>query len=423
VYGRITVRGWPEKTRITVLLRESEDRASKKISGEVVISACRINRNTGKPIPTSYRKLGETSNQDLRIQVKNGFWQSPDWDYRYWADQGINGLVMELEGEQWYTSVYQLVRPEEHRKKVLVPTRISEPQIQTSVDDINPAIMKYAVAFTLLDQNGDPIAGKVPVQFGITNGMLESDPEFPGVCFDNVSIKGFGQKSEYKIFLPPKTPRILTFEGPKKSTSPTMKALTDLIFTGKPHPTDRTKMLYTVLWTVEGSNSQAFKQPTVFRSFGGNVQPITGDDKGVCREDNVEVTKTETYTVFIPGVTGENVRKSAELQGPAKSAPEEPEVLEVDLPRCANASGWFMVTVRIKKGDKQQPGRRFRLTSVEALTATGLDLTSLGQGNSFELPTGPDGSLTFLLTFWNPVKAEVVFSLPNGSPQPKLLVK
>lgn len=97
LWMRIFVVGWPSKTRIRIFLREGS-KDGKGLTGDVVIVA-----RKGDNVATT-QQLGLPAGTSLIANVVNGRWESPEWDYNYWADQGFNRLVAQHNSQESYWS-------------------------------------------------------------------------------------------------------------------------------------------------------------------------------------------------------------------------------------------------------------------------------------------------------------------------------
>lgn len=425
IFGRITVRdgSWPSRCKIHVLLRE-ESYNGKAISADVRIVA-RKNNN-----PATEQKLG-LNNTDLTVRVENGRWASPEWDYKYWADQGFNTLVFIYNDQEWFWSSVPLPKKE----KKVTPTSISPIQYVTKQDPGDPEVLHYQLFWSIFDQTGAPIDGKVSVLFAGENTEIQSDQNLKGRCFDAVSIIGFGATEDYLVFPPAGDPKILKLTGPKKPAQPSVPTpvkLTEPIVVGSVDPNQPDTMIYSISAYALDEQGKVCPDVDVVTASNGAITTLASQATlGGMIVDKVEVkgfgNKLE-YILSLPGVPTEHGSKKLLLNGPPeKPAPvrKDPElqvVLEVKIPRAPNANNSFTVIITSKAGDKPKGNVKFTLSCIHMLVVTSPDGSMLGQGNSVDLVTDQNGSLTFTFDFDNPVQAHVSFGLPGFSTT-KLFVK
>jgi hypothetical protein len=204
---RITTKkdGWPAKTRILILLREDSYNGTP-LSGDVTIVIRRDNN------PSTTTKLG-LSDTDLVVHVSNGRWESPEWDYAYWAGKGFNTLVALYQGQEWFWSSIALSKKESKPE----PTSINKIHYTCVVDRADASNMDYALTWTILDQKGKPIAGQVTVIFDGATETRDSEPGRPGVCFDKVVVSGYETEMFYTVLPPTGEPQMIKLVGPKKT--------------------------------------------------------------------------------------------------------------------------------------------------------------------------------------------------------------
>lgn len=325
----------------------------------------------------------------------------------------------------------QMPAPEQTRVPDPVATSVSEIRFTKAVDHTNATTMRYVLTWTILDQSGRPIAGTVTRLFDGDQHPVGSEENRLGVCVDAVAVVGFGREIFYTVIPTTGEPRIITLKGPEMPapTLPTPPApqLHSLDLKSDAGTAAAGTMRYRVLMLAKGRVPNTTIDVPMPGITGHWVCSTESGDVTTSPDGSVwfEVTLSQPAPARLTMISG-TVSAQIDLEGPARPAPTPPAVpatLELILPRCANIDGSFLVTAITKRGNNPQAGINFLLSSVEALTVTGLDHVVLGQGHSFELSTGTEGRLTFLLTFRNPVKTQVTFSLPNGVSQSKLLVK
>ena len=144
---RITTKkdSWPKKTRIVVLLRE-DAYEGRRLSGDVTIV---IRKNND---PSTTTKLG-LSDTDLVAHVTNGRWESPEWDYSYWAGKGFNTLVAMYQGHEWFWSSEAVASA--------APAASSRVVLETRISPAPANAMMRAVSCTASAWRRSPIFLKV----------------------------------------------------------------------------------------------------------------------------------------------------------------------------------------------------------------------------------------------------------------------
>jgi cold shock CspA family protein len=131
----------------------------------------------------------------------------------------------------------------------------------------------------------------------------------------------------------------------------------------------------------------------------------------------------KSYTFLWQSGEGASEPPKPENIAKKKEEKEEPETLEIISPTCPNADNSFQIKVVSKKGSKAEPNVKFNVSANEILTVKTLQGSTLGKNRLLELTTSPDGSLTFVLHFKNPVQTQTKFNLPNGFSHTVTLVK